>query len=175
MITKGTARNKKGFTLIELLVTLTIMSVLVFTIGYTFVVGLKLWDEGYDRNDIQTDIAQAFELISKNLRQATSINTLTESSITFTADLGSGSTSCRIYLYNSSDSEPNPPYSESTYDLRWATGTVTYGSGAIVATDIVQPITAAFSQSGNVITVDLTITRGDETLRMRSKVRPRNL
>ena len=77
--------HKNGLTLIELLVATTIMSVLVFAVGYTFVIGLKLWHEGYSRVDIRTDISQAFELMSKNLRQATSIDTLTASSITFTA------------------------------------------------------------------------------------------
>jgi len=175
MIIKSKTSNDQGLTLIELLIVTSMLSVIVFSVGYTFVVGMKLWNEGYDRGDIKADISQSFELISKNLRQATSIDTLTESSITFTADLGNGSTSCRIYLYNSSDSEPNPPYSEPTYELRWATGTVTYGSGSILSTDIAQPATAAFSQSSNLITVDLTVTRGDESLRMRSNVRPRNL
>lgn len=167
--------NNTGFTFIEVLMTTVILSVLVFTIGYTFIVGLKLWNDGYARSDIRTDITQALELASKNLRQAKSIDTLTESSITFTADLGSGDTSYRIYLYNSSDAEPNPPYSESTYELRWAQGAVTYGSGSILATDITQPTTAPFSQNGNIITIDLTVSRDDQNLRLRSSIRPRNL
>lgn len=166
----------KGFTLVELLMVTVMFAVLVFSVGYVFVVGLKLYNQGYARSDIRTDISQAMELITKNLRQAKSIDDFTtESSITFTADLGSGSDSYRIYLYNSSDPEPNPPYTQSTYELRWAKGTVTYGSGAILATDIIQPTNTPFSQSSNLITVDLTVDRGDETIRMRSNIRPRNL
>jgi prepilin-type N-terminal cleavage/methylation domain-containing protein len=167
--------GEKGLTLIELLVTTAIMSILVFTVGYTFIVALKLWNEGYARADIRTDLAQAFELVGKNLRQAKSIDALTASSVTFTADLGGGDTSCRIYLYSSSDAEPNPPYSAGSYELRWAQGTTTYGAGTIWATDIAQPTTAPFSQSGSLITMDMTVTRGDESLRMRTNVRPRTL
>jgi len=169
---------KKGLTLIELLVTLVMMSVLVFTVGYTFIVGLKLWNEGYIRNEIKTDIAQALELVSKNLRQATSIDELMAGSITFTADLGAGSTSYRVYMYNSSDSEPNPPYTENTYELRWAQTTTTYGSGKVLVTDIAKPnppSSKPFSQSGNLITMDFTIERGDHTVNMRTNVQVRNL
>ena len=84
---KKICSNRKGLTLIELLVSVSILSVLVFTIGYSFVIGLKLWNEGYNRSDIRTDLSQALELVTKNLRQATSIDTITQSSITFTADL----------------------------------------------------------------------------------------
>lgn len=169
------ACRQKGLTLIELLVTTAMMSILVFTVGYTFIVGLRLWNEGYARADIRTDLAQAFELVGKNLRQAKSIDALTASSITFTADLGNGDTSCRIYLYNSSDAEPNPPYSAGSYEMRWALGTVTYGAGSILATDIAQPTTAPFSRSGNLITMNMTVTRGDESLQMRTSIRPRSL
>lgn len=167
--------NRKGLTLIELLVTTAILAILVFTVGYVFVVGLNLWNEGYVRSDIRGDTSQAMGLISKNLRQAKTIDILTESSITFTADLGSGDDTYRIYLYNSADPEPNPPYTQSTYELRWAKGAVSYGSGAILATDIAQPTNAPFTRSGNYLTIDLTLIRGDETLRIRSNVRPRNL
>jgi len=172
------AVNKKGLTLIELLVTLVIMSTLVFAVGYTFVIGLKLWNEGYIRAEMKTDIAQALELVSKNLRQATSIDALTAGSITFTADLGSGSTSYRVYMYNSSDSEPNPPYTQNTYELRWAQTTTTYGSGKILVEDIAKPNPPSsnpFSQSGNLITMNFTVTRGDHTVNMRTNVRVRNL
>ena len=159
--------TKNGLTLIELLVPTAILAILVFTVGYVFVVGLNLWNEGYARSDIRGDISQGMELISKNLRQAKSIDILTESSITFTADLGSGDDTYRVYLYNSADPEPNPPYTQSSYELRWAKGTVTYGSGAILARDIAPPTNTPFTQSGNYITIDLTVTRADETLRIR--------
>ncbi len=171
-------KKSRGFTLIELLVVLTMLSVLVFTVGYTFVTGMRLWDHGYDRSQIRTELAQALELVSKNLRQATSIDALTAGSITFTADLGNGSTSYRVYLYNASDAEPNPPYTENTYELRWAETTVTYGSGAVLASDIAKPNPPAskpFSQSGNLITMDFTVENGDQTVNMRTNVRVRNL
>jgi hypothetical protein len=167
--------SKASFTILELLIVILALIILVGVIARVYFVGANLWNEGLTRSEIRTDLAQAIELISRNLRRATSIDTITASSITFTANLGSGSDTYRVYLYSASDPEPNPPYSESTYDLRWVQGTVTYGSGANLAADIARPTSTPFSRSGNVITIDLTAARGDESVRMRSNVRPRNL
>ena len=178
MITDYTDPKKKGLTLIELLVTTAVLSILVLTVGYTFIVGLKLWNEGYDRSDIRTDLSQALELVSRNLRQAKSIGELTAGSITFTADLGDGDDIYRVYMYNASDSEPNPPYTKNTYELRLAKSTVIYGSGAVLIADVQKPnppSSKPFSRSGNVITMDFVVARGDQTVTMRTNVRPRSL
>jgi len=151
------------------------LAVIVSAVGYVFVAGFKLSNNGYDRVDIRTDLANAMELISNNLRQAKVIDSLTESSINFTADLGNGDDTYRVYLYHASDAEPNPPYTQSTYELRWAQSTVGYGSGAILARDIAQPTDPPFSQSNNLITIDLTASRANEVIRIRTNVRSRNL
>jgi prepilin-type N-terminal cleavage/methylation domain-containing protein len=171
-------KDRNGFTLIEVLVTTVILAVLVFTVGYTFVIGLKIWDEGYTRANMRAKMTQALELVTKNLRQAESIDELTAGSITFTADLGGGSASYRVYMYNASDPEPNPPYTQGTYDLRWAQTTTTYGSGAVIATDIKRPNPPSsnpFSQNGNVITLNFTVEDGGQTVDVRTNVRVRNL
>lgn len=171
--------NKNGLTLIEVLITTGILSILIFTVGYTFIIGLKLWNEGYTRANMRAKMTQALELVTKNLRQAESIDALTAGSITFTADLGNGSTSYRVYMYHADDAEPNPAYTEKgDYQLRWAVGTTTYGSGAIIATNIKKPVPPSsnpFSQNGNVITMNFTVEDGDQTFDIRTNVRVRNL
>ena len=167
--------NRKGFTILEVFIATLATAILGVTLGNVFIVGFRAWDGEYNRASLKRELSQSLELIAKSLRQAKNIDSLSESSITFTADLGAGDQSCRVYLYNSSDAEPNPPYTQSTYSLRWAEGTVTYGSGANLSMNISQPTTAPFSQSGNVITIDLTAVKDNQTLRMRTKIRPRNL
>ena len=165
----------KAFTLLELLIVIVTLIIIVGVINNVYLVGFEIWNEGYTRSDIRSDLSQALELMSKNLRQAESIDTLTESSVTFTADLGSGLDTYRMYLYHPSDPEPNPPYTQDTYALRWTQGSVNYGDGASLATDISAPGQAPFTQTGNTVTMDFTAARDDALLRMRSKVRPRNL
>lgn len=172
-------KRNNGFTLIEVVITTVILGILVFTVGYTFVIGLRLWDQGYTRANMRAKMTQALELVSKNLRQAASIDELTAGSITFTADLGNGLTSYRVYMYHADDSAPNPPYTENdSYQLRWAETTTTYGSGAIIMTNIDKPNPPSsnpFSQSGNVITMNFTVQDGGQTIDMRTNVRVRNL
>ena len=84
-----------------------------------------------------------------------------------------------FYLYNASDSYP-PIFNQSSYQLKKAElsggigGTFTYGSGRIILTEVLPPPTSDLSLSGNIATIDLSITRRDETIRLRSQVKPRN-
>lgn len=167
--------NKKAFTILELLTVILALVIILGIVVNVYLAGLTIWNNGYVRADLRRGLSQSLELISKNLRYATSIDALTASSITFTANLGGGSDTYRVYLYNASDPEPNPPYTQSLYELRYATSVTTYGSGVVIAENIIQPVNTPFAQSGNTITIDLTAESNDETVRMRSNVRPRNL
>ncbi|MCK5014320.1 MAG: hypothetical protein KAS66_10915, partial [Candidatus Omnitrophica bacterium] len=92
--------------------------------------------------------------------------------------LGDGDDTYRIYMYNASDTEPNPPYTQNTYELRRAKTTVTYGSGAVLISDVKKPNPSSskpFSQNGNVITMDFVVERGDQQIAVRANVRPRSL
>lgn len=167
--------SKKAFSIVELLVVILGLTILLGVIVNVHISGMSLWNAGYARSDLRTDLTQTLELLSKNIRQATSIDELTQSSITFTADLGAGEDTYKVYLYHASDPEPNPPYTQDSYTLRWVGGSTTYGEGANIAEDIAQPTTAIFTQSGNVITISLTASKGSQSVTMRSKIRPRNL
>ncbi|MDP8212751.1 MAG: type II secretion system protein [Candidatus Zapsychrus exili] len=168
-------KRNNAFTMVELLVVILALSIILGVISSSYITGLRLWNSGFSRSSMRTKLAQSLELISKNLRQAKSIDALTESSITFTADLGNGDQSYRVYLYNSADAEPNPPYTQEFYFLYWVSDDITYGLGATLATNILQPTSVVFSQSNNVITIDLEAQEGDQIVGMSTKVRPRNL
>jgi len=177
MIINKTTRRNCGFTFIEVLVTIVIMAILIGTVGYMYVAGIRLWDQGYTRADIRSKMTQALELMTKSLRQASSIDALTAGAITLTADLGGGSTQYFVHMYHAGDSAPNPPYTQDGYELRWAEGSTTYGAGRIIATNIDRPSPPSsnpFSQSGNVITMNFTVEDGDQSIDMRTNVRVRN-
>ena len=167
--------NNCGLTLMELMVVIVLFAILMGSVGYVFTTGTQLWTKGYDRADIRGRMSQAMEKIIRQVRLATSIDAISSSSITFSADLGSGTSSYTVYLYNALDSEPNPPYTQTTYQLRWRKGAGSYGTGAILAENILKPTEAVFSQSSNTIAIDLTGSRSGQVMRLRSKVRPRNL
>ena len=162
-------------TLVELLSAIILLSILVVVLGELYILGLDIWDRGYHRQSAHAQMSQAFERMAKALRQAKQIDALTESSVSFTADLGSGDQPWRMYLYHPLDAEPNPPYNQAAYELKFADGDIFYGNGAVLAVNIQPPAERAFTQTGKLITIDLTRLIDDAALRYRSRVRLRNL
>ena len=156
--------DRKGLSLIELMVTIGMMGLLMATVVMVAHVQLKAWDESYTRAVIRGNLSQAMELVSDDLRQARSIDALTDSSVTFTADLGRGMLTYRLYLYNADDG----------YSLRLAEGIVDDGDGVVLSSGIV-PSSPVFSMNGKVVAVHLTASSGNQQITMHTNIRPRNL
>ncbi|MEK6567805.1 MAG: hypothetical protein AABZ27_03595, partial [Candidatus Omnitrophota bacterium] len=117
------------------------------------------------------------EEIVQDLRKARQIQSVNNDELRFTQDQ---SAYYIYYFYNANDSYPLS-FNQSSYQLRKAalsggiSGTFTYGSGSIIITEALPPAASDLSMSANLITLDLSIKRGDETIRSRTQVRPRNL
>lgn len=154
---------------------LGLMGFLTATIVFVYHLQVTSWNESYIRSSIRDRLSQALELATHRLRQAQTIEEITDGSITFTADLGDGIDTYRLYLYNAEDPEPEAPYTQNIYSLRMAKGLVDYGEGGVLAADIAQPSGAVFSINGQVINITLTTSRENEEVTMRTSVRPRNL
>jgi type II secretory pathway pseudopilin PulG len=167
-------RHSKAMTILELMLAAGMMGILTTAVFFVFNAQFKAWNENYARSSARGNLSQALELAVQSLRQAQSIDDLNESSVTFTADLGNGSRPYRLYLYNADDPEPNGPYTQDTYSLRFAQGPVNYGDGAALS-DIARPTGPVFSMDNHVITIDLTALGGSQEVKMRTSVRPRNL
>ena len=158
----------------ELIMVIAMMGILTATVSFVYNLHFRSWNELYTRSVIKDKLSQALELMSDRLLQAQSIDDFTENSITFTADLGGGSNTYRLYLYNANDPEP-PPYTQSTYSLLSAQGAVSDGDGVVLSPNILQPSSPPFVMSGKVITINLTAQSGAEQVTMTTSIRPRNL
>jgi hypothetical protein len=64
---------------------------------------------------------------------------------------------------------------EPTYSLGTGATAVTLAGGPTLIANVTPPGTPVFSQTGKVITIDITTAQNGETVHMRTKVRPRNL
>lgn len=172
---------KKGFTLIELMMAVVLFVILTAATAYLFRAVLLLWSGQEKRGGIHTELDRGLEEISRDLRKARQVqSTANYNEIRFNQGT-SPVTSSIFYLYNASDSYvPPPAFNQSSYQLRKATltgdinGTFTYGAGTVMVNDVVPPPTSTLSLSGNLLTVDLSVKRGDETIRTRTQVRPRD-
>lgn len=167
---------RRGLTLIELIMTASMMVVLVGAMTYVFLVVLTGWSTQLDRAGIDIQIDRGIEEMARDLREAEVVQSANDE-IRFTEDQV---TYYIYYLYNEDDSYPLR-FDQSSYELREATlsggigGTFTYGSGRIIIIGVLPPPTSDLSLTNNMITIDLSINKDDETVRSRTSVKPRNL
>jgi prepilin-type N-terminal cleavage/methylation domain-containing protein len=179
--------TNRGFTLIETIIVLLLLAMLLGVSGSLFVVGLHAWDAGYIRGGIREDVSYAMEKVVRDLKEMAngSLDQYNPGggdiahTIEFT-DLD-GNTYV-FYLYNADDSSFDSTYSESFYDLRKADisgDDPASGEGTLILRDLVSPDATApataLTISGNQVTLDFVVQRSDEIVRIRTKVRPRNL
>jgi prepilin-type N-terminal cleavage/methylation domain-containing protein len=172
--------NKRGFTLIELMMSVAMFATLVLATTMVYRALLLSWSSQETRSGIDIILDRGIEEIVRDLREAREIqSTSGRDEIRYSSD---GTNYYIFYLYHASDSYvPPPAFDQTVYELRKATltgglsGTFTYGDGDLILTDVKPPTTSDMSLSGNMLTVDLTMTRNDETIRSRTDIRPRNL
>jgi prepilin-type N-terminal cleavage/methylation domain-containing protein len=174
----------RGFTLIETLIVLSILAMLLEVSSSLFVAGLHAWYAGCTRTGVREDVSYAMEKVVRDLKEIANGSLSQYSSIAHTIqyyDL-SGNTYI-LYLYNADDTSLDSTYSESLYDLRKATRAQldggNYDAGVLILRDLVSPDATApataLTISGTQVTLDFVVQRGSETVRLKTKIRPRNL
>lgn len=179
-------RKTKGFTLLETLIAFSLLSVLMGVSAYLFTVSLRAWGTGSLRTEIREDMSYAIEKIIRDLKETANASLGQYNSIAHTIQYDDllGNTYV-LYLYNSNDTTLDTTYSESVYDLRKADidagDTPASGEGVPILRDLISPDATSpataltIEPSGTQVTLDFAVQRSEETVRMRTKVRPRNL
>ena len=164
-------------TLAELMIVMAIFVILSGVALTIYIAVLKSWSSQENRVGISIALDRAVNDITGNLRGAKEVGSVNNDEIRFTQD----STNYYIYyLYNSAETYP-PSFNQTFYELRRATltgginGTFTYGSGRLILSDVDAPTTTDLSYSGGLATIDLTVTKNDQTMRSKTKVKARNL
>lgn len=171
-----------GFTLIELIITIAMLTILVVVMSYVFRAILLSWSGEEKRAGVKINLYSGVEKMTRQLVEAQNVDALNNDEIRFTDIAGAHHI---YYLYNASESYP-PAFNEDVYELRKATlsgvtgdnlktGAFTYGDGAIIVTDVLPPAASDLSISGSIVTLDLSVTRGSETVKLRTQVQPRNM
>ena len=149
--------NKRGFTIIELMMAIVLVGFLVVGIMFAYLTCGRTFNSGQDRIIIRGQLSQAMDLMSRELYNAQSITSCSSTSLTFTANLGSGLASYTFALSGSN--------------------LVTDG-GVTRATGIQTPsgsIPNIFTCSNGQVTVDITVVQNGESVRLQNKIMPRNM
>ncbi|MBL7091805.1 MAG: prepilin-type N-terminal cleavage/methylation domain-containing protein [Candidatus Omnitrophica bacterium] len=167
---------KKAFTLIEVIIVIVLFVILTAVTIYVFRAVLLSWSSQETRAGIDIALDRGIEEMVRDLRGAKAITYVNNDEIRFTAI---GDTHHIYYLYDENDIYP-PNFDQDSYQLRKATlsGSINgalVDAGRIIITDVLPPPTSDFLISGDRATIDISISRGDETIRSRTEVKPRNL
>lgn len=171
-----TANN--GFTLIELMISTMMVVILAGVVIYVFHAILLSWSGSEARAGINITLNRAVEEMRRDVISAKVIASGTNDEVRFTAI---DNTNRIYYLYNTNDSYP-PSFGQEKYELRKAglsgtnltNGAFTYGNGVIILTDVSPPPATDLSFSSNLVTIDLSSVHDDETVRLRTQIKPRN-
>ncbi|MFH1615948.1 MAG: type II secretion system protein [Planctomycetota bacterium] len=179
---------KRGFTLIETIIVLVLMAILLGATGFVFLVSLRAWDSGCIRGGIRADASYAIEKTVRDLKEMANGSLSQYSSIANTIEYreflpAGGGDTYLFYLYNSADASFDSSYTENLYNLHKANITQgdnpASGEGVLILRDLVSPDAAApataLTISGDQVTVDFVMQRGEEIVRLKTKIRPRNL
>ena len=174
-----TTKPSNGVTLIELLISLLLFAVLMTAAALSLNPILLAWSSCQDRMELQSSVRQGLERALRDLRLANALQNDANDAIRYTARESGVQNSYILYLYNADDTWP-PAYNQTTYQLRQTSltgginGTFTYGNGTLLVRDVKPPTDSDLSVSGSVATLDLTLSRFDETFRLIQKVKRRN-
>ena len=168
---------KKGLTLIELMISTMMVVILAGVVIYVLRAILLSWSGSEARAGINITLNRAVEEMRRDMLKAKAIASGTNAEVRFTAI---NNTNWIYYLYNSNDSYP-PSFNQQKYELRKAglsgaltNGAFIYSNGATILTDVLPPPTTDLSFSNNLVTLDLSSVHDDETVRLRTQIKPRN-
>jgi len=156
--------NKRGITIAELLITIILLVMIVGAASYAFRAVMLSWSNHSTRTRIAVDIDAAIAKIARQLREAVQISSTNSQEVRFTAPGGSS------FIYYIDNSELKKAILSGGIDSSF-----TYGPGELMLVDVVTPPTSSISVSGNMVNLDISVSRGRETLRSKTQVRPRNL
>jgi len=177
---------RSGFTLLETMIVVSLLSVLVAVSAHIFVVSLRVWSTGSMRTEIREDISYAMDKTVRDLKEAANASLQRYNSIAHTLQYDDLSGNKYVlYLYNPADASVDSTYNETLYDLRKADmnggDSPASGDGMLILQDLVSPDAVApatslvIEPSGTQVTLDFAVQRNEETVRIRTIVRPRNL
>ena len=178
--------TNRGFTLIETIIVLLLLAILLGVSGSLFVVSLRAWDSGCVRGGIREDISYAMEKTVRDLKAMANVSPTLYGSNTHTIQYDDlDGTTYVFYLYDDNADVLFDPTDDPSllYELHKATKAQldagNYDAGVLILRDLVSPDATspatALTVGDTQVTLDIVVQRVDETVRTRTKVRPRNL
>ena len=164
-----------------MLIVLVVLASLVGVSVYVFRVVVLVSYGSISRGGVNVSLESAVDRMTRTLRTAyAALSTTGACEIRFTIVENGADVNYAYYLYN-----PTGSYrifdTTKKYELRQAaftgtlaSGTFTYGSGRVLLVNVLPPPVSDLSISGANAIIDLSVRTGDETVRSKTQVFPRD-
>ncbi len=172
-------RRSRGVSLLELILAVGLFSVLLIALFGVYRIIFISTTSVQDRMQLQRSAEHGLEKAIRDLRTAVALQNDPSNAIRYTLQQGAAQNSFILYLYNAADPFL-PPYTQPTYELRQAPvagaigGAFVYGAGTLLVRDVQPPPASVIQVAGTLATLDLSVTRGNETYRLVKQVRRRS-
>ncbi len=174
--------KKRGFTVIELVISVFLVAALLGAAVMVYNFGFDVSYSQWKRTGIKGEVSRTLASLSAELRRATSLvsGQALERSIRFTIDTdGNGSEETIQYTWDNTAGNPLERTLTSTVPVVNSTDTAVNSVDSMAFSYYDQndnllsfPVTASQARA---VAVTITVTDGDETFTLRSKVKLRNI
>ena len=155
-------RDIRALTLIEILISIVLMTLLIGSAIFVYIAGVKTWNAGYDRSTARGDLSRALQSISRDLRKATAVGACDSDELEFTVD------STVYYIYTHTVG--------SATTLRRSFSSSGDATGGIFVDSIYTDTTVLCNDDESpLLILDIEANKNGSRVRMRTRVRPRNL
>ncbi|MDD4879595.1 MAG: hypothetical protein PHR22_03980 [Candidatus Omnitrophica bacterium] len=168
-------RQRPGFTVAELLIASALVSVLMGAILVAFVIGLRIWETEITRAAFIKDISYSMQVMSEDLRQATSfVATTNRNRVSFLIPDVNGDGSPETIRYNVSRGNLRRTQNgAATPVLARNVQSVTFRYYR--PNDNVNPMGRVVRSQIRVVEIDLVLADGNESIQFTTRVRPRGI
>ena len=158
----------------ELLVASALVSVLMGAILVAFVIGLKIWDTEMTRAVFIKDISYSMQVMSEDLREATSFVAPTNpDTVSFLADVNGDGTQENIQYNVSGGDLLRTQNGAAAPALARNVQSVVFKYYSLNVND--DPMAVIDPSQIRVVEIDLTLANGNETIQFTTRVRPRGI
>ncbi len=163
---------EKGLTLIELLITVLLVSVMLGAVWIIYSTGFTIFYGQQSRQDIKGQVSYAFYTMTNELHQASSVTSAAATGITFTMDSNSdGVNETAQYTWSGTSGQPlNRIVSAAATELVRSVSSLSFTYYGANNVQLSFPVTPS---QVRLVAVDLTSASGDESLRLRTKIKLR--
>lgn len=169
------SRTSKGLTLLELIISVLLISIMLVAVWTIYHTGFTVFYNQVSRYDIKDQLSLAFITMTNELQQASSVTAATATSAVFYADINSDGIDEKIeWTWSAVSGAPLNRISNDTETKALARSISAFAFSYYGVNNVLLSFPVTLSEI-QLVAVDATAIKGDETFHLRTKIRMRTI